>query len=165
MTNRFETAQICKNGHIITDSVQSSPSNQNFCDNCGESLVTNCIHCDAPIKGKEWISDFFAGSRPISLPNANPFCYNCGKSYPWTEATVTAAKDLALVLEEYSEDERDMLTQSIDELIIESPKTKVEAVKFSRLMKKGGRSIAEGFGEILIDIISETAKKIIWPSS
>ncbi|NQU66548.1 MAG: DUF2321 domain-containing protein [Candidatus Marinimicrobia bacterium] len=163
MLNRIDIAQICINGHIITDSYRPSSSNQNFCDNCGETLITNCKNCDAPIRGKEWIPDIMA-DRPVGLYRPKSFCYNCGKPFPWTEAVLVSAKELAMFSDAYSEDEKKVLSQSIDEIIIDTPKTKVEAVKFSHLMKKGGRAIADGFREILIDVISETAKKIIWPN-
>ena len=49
---RYDTAQICINGHIINSMSISKPEhNKKFCDKCGEPTITNCQNCNAPIRG------------------------------------------------------------------------------------------------------------------
>jgi hypothetical protein len=45
----------------------------------------------------------------------------------------------------------------------DTPKTTVAATRFKKLVLKGGKELAGGFRDILVDIASETAKKILWP--
>ena len=49
----YETAQICKNGHVITDAHNQQPDMAKpFCPECGLETMTKCEHCDAPIQGR-----------------------------------------------------------------------------------------------------------------
>jgi hypothetical protein len=164
MSNRYDTAQICLNGHIITDSIQVDPEDQKFCGECGASTITQCQSCDAPIRGREYIFDFLSGSRPIGLHRVAQFCYQCGEPYPWLKEKLDAAKELAQELDELSEEEKQLLTKSIDDLVKETPKTELAAIKFKKMLSKTGKETAEAFRSILIDIVSELAKKTLWPS-
>jgi len=91
------------------------------------------------------------------------FCPDCGKPYPWTEAKLKAAQELADELDNLSPEERDLLKRSLDDIMRDTPQTTVAANRFKRLVAKAGQVTAEGFRDILVDILSETAKKIIWP--
>jgi hypothetical protein len=75
---------------------------------------------------------------------------------------IEAAQELASEINELTDDERELLAKSIDEIIKDTPKTTVAATRFKKLLAKVGSPIAESFREILVDIISETAKKSIW---
>ncbi len=49
---RYDTAQICMNGHIINSMSKSHPEhNKEFCDKCGARTITKCPHCNTPIRG------------------------------------------------------------------------------------------------------------------
>jgi len=39
----------------------------------------------------------------------------------------------------------------------------VAAIRLKKLFAKAGKGVAEGFKNILVDIVSEAAKKMIWP--
>ena len=97
----------------------------------------------------------------LPLPS---FCPDCGEPYPWTEAKLKAAQELTDLNEDLSPEEREILKKSFDDIIRDTPKTPVAATRFKRLIAKAGPVVAEGFRKILVDIASETAKKIIWPS-
>jgi len=157
----YDTAQICLNGHMINASTTFFPiHNSEFCAECGASTITKCPKCNADILGKF----HGTGIQPVSVPTptVRKFCSNCGFPYPWTESRLKAAHDLANEISELRGDDRDILTQSIDELIKDTPQTQVAAVRFKKIMPKVGKEIADAFREILIDIVSETAKKMIW---
>jgi hypothetical protein len=163
MSNRIDTAQICLNGHIITDSIQIDPKPEfKFCANCGAELITECKHCNARIKGREIIPDLM-GSRIIHLHNVKPYCYNCGSPYPWLESKLETAKELAQEIDEISDDEKEIITKSIDDLVRDSPKTEVSALRFKKIVSKIGKPIADALKDILVDVVSETAKKTLWP--
>jgi hypothetical protein len=59
--------------------------------------------------------------------------------------------------------DRNVLSKSIDDLVRETPGTQVAAVRFKKLMKKVGGATADGFRSILVDVLSEAVKKILWP--
>ena len=134
--------------------------NKNFCDRCGESTITNCQNCNASIRGYYHQSNGRAPIYPTDLPLPS-FCLECGKPYPWTEAKLKAAKELSDILEDLSPKERDLLKKSIDDIVRDTPRTAVAANQFKILVAKAGRIIGEQLRNLVVDIASETAKKII----
>jgi len=92
------------------------------------------------------------------------FCPECGKPYPWTEAKLKAAQELSDELDNLSLEERSLLKKSLDDIVRDTPETTVAATRFKRLVAKAGQVAADGLKDILVDIASETAKKLIWPS-
>ena len=156
----YDVAQICLNGHVINSSVNEYPQfNKKFCDKCGAATITNCINCNSEIQG-EYCAEGFIG---ISHYTAPAFCPNCGKPYPWIEARTQSAHDLAQELENISDDDKEILTQSINEIVKDSPKTTLAATRFKKILSKTSKPIVDAFRDILIDIVSETAKKLLWP--
>jgi hypothetical protein len=156
----YDTAQICTNGHVTNSASISSPQhNKKFCDKCGAPTITNCQNCNACIQGHYHAPDLWLYSykRPS-------FCHNCGKPYPWTEASLKAAQELSDELDSLSPEERSMLKKSLDEIVWDTPGTTVAATRFKKLIAKAGQVAANGFRDILVDVLSEATKKIIWPS-
>jgi hypothetical protein len=157
----YDTAQICLNGHSINSMAVSSPQhNQNFCDKCGAKTIQTCPGCETPIKGYYHVLGVFRPSKFYP----SKFCHHCGQPYPWTESTIEAAKEYADELEKLTPEEREKLKKSIDDLVQDTPKTELAASKFKQLVTKAGGSTADIFQKVLVNIISETAKKLIWPS-
>jgi len=133
-------------------------SNKAFCNVWGSKTIVVCPSCDAKIKGRyslPGIVDFGAYEK-------SAFCDNCGKPYPWTEKAQEAADALISFSEDLSQEEKKEFKESITDLITESPKTNVAIVKFKTFAKKAGKDIAGGIKDIIIDLVSETAKKAIW---
>lgn len=155
----YDTAQICPNGHVVNDATVSFPElNKRFCDQCGEPTITTCQNCNAPIQG------FLHVPGVISLSHYVPprFCYECGKIYPWTKIRIDAARELVNELN-LSNEEKEEAKQSIQDLVQDSPRSQVAAAKFKRLIAEGGAWSASMFRDILVDVLSETAKKLIFP--
>ncbi|WP_327195535.1 DUF2321 domain-containing protein [Sphingobium sp. Ant17] len=48
------------------------------------------------------------------------------------------------------------------ELTKDSPKTQVASLRFKKVMTKVGASVASGVRDIVVDVLSEAAKKAIW---
>src|SRR5687768_857379 len=104
----YDTAQICLNGHVITDSFRSYPQfARKHCNKCGAPTVTQCSQCRTEIQG-DYKSEavVFVTGRIMMAPR---FCHECGKPYPWTAAKVEAVKALADEIQELNEGERSML--------------------------------------------------------
>ena len=95
--------------------------------------------------------------------SAPAFCLHCGASYPWTDARLKAARELAHELDGLSAAEKEALAKSLDDLVKDTPSTPVAATRFKKLTVKAGKGTVAAFRDILVDIVSETAKKMIWP--
>jgi hypothetical protein len=87
------------------------------------------------------------------------FCHKCGSPYPWTEAGIEAARELAREAENLNKDERGLLEQSLDDVIRDSPRTGLAAERIKRLLTKASKGTAQAIRDILVDIASETAKR------
>jgi hypothetical protein len=152
-------AQVCLNGHVINDAVHWSPErNQKFCAKCGQPTITTCQQCNAEIRGRESGSTISVGVEYLRPPS---FCQNCGKSFPWTDRRLQAAKDLADELDELDQADRDKLKASLDDLAKDSPQTEVAASRFKKIMGKVGTQAARMMQSIVTDVLSETAKKML----
>ena len=175
----YDTAQICINGHTVNLMSVSRPEhNRKFCDRCGAPTITKCQNCNVSINGfyHEGTADEFDIEGMIEeIVNPPPnithnyttvpsFCPDCGKPYPWTEAKLKAAQELTDLLEELEPEEREILKKSFDDIVRDTPQTKVAATQFKRLLLKVGKTMAEQLRELVVDIASETAKKIILES-
>lgn len=162
MSNGYDVAQICINGHVINSMSQSYPvHNQKFCDKCGERTISECPKCKTPIRGYYLATAIVVIGSDYSRPS---FCHNCGQPYPWTEKKLQAAQELAQELHKLSEEEKDLLKKSLDDIIRDTSQTPVAVARFKRLVAKAGVEAAQAFKDILVDIVSETVKKGIWPS-
>jgi len=160
MSGWYDIAQVCLNGHVMNEMVKSSPQhNQKFCDKCGSVTITECPHCNTPIRGYYHADGVISLGFKYSPPR---FCYNCGKPFPWTEKALKAAKELADEIENLTKEEKEILKQSLDDLVKESPNVQVAALKFKKIMKKVGKTSTQAFKEILISILSESVKKLLW---
>ena len=166
----YDTAKICLNGHVLTTAVKYLKIvDDEYCSTCGKQAISSCPHCEDPIRGfrhEEGI-DYFdkhfippATNSYYALPR---FCHKCGRTYPWTETAVAAAKELARELEQLSKDDRDALEGSIDDLVAEGPRTEVALARFKRIIAKAGDEAKGGFKTILVDVVSEVVKKVLMP--
>jgi hypothetical protein len=66
-------------------------------------------------------------------------------------------------MDKLTDHEKKVLTRSIDDIIRDSPKSKLALAQFKELILKAGKGAAKAMREIGIEIISETLKKVIWP--
>jgi hypothetical protein len=146
------------NGHSINAVLNSTDeSDQRFCDKCGATTTTICQHCGVGIRGRYRESLIFA---PYVPPN---YCHRCGKPYPWTDATLRAARELADELDELTPEQRETLKGSLDDLVVDTPRTGLAATRFKSIVAKLGPVVAQGFKEILLDVMTDSAKRLIWP--
>jgi len=64
--------------------------------------------------------------------------------------------------EKLTENEIEQFKADLSELTKDSPKTQVASARFKKTMTKVGTSVASGLREILVDVLSEAAKKAVW---
>lgn len=167
---QHDMAQVCLNGHMVNDTSQSRPEfSKKFCPDCGAETITRCRDCDQPIQGALHSSYMMGGSRYLRRPptrrtmttngSVRAYCHACGKPYPWTSASIAAAKAYAQELDELTDTDKLLLQSSIDDLVVDTPKTSVALVRFKKLMPKIGRQAADGFKNILVNVLSEAVRK------
>jgi hypothetical protein len=160
MREGYDVAQVCPNGHTANDSFREfSDFNKEFCDKCGEKTITSCPKCNNPIRGAyhaQGVIGVFEYTPPA-------YCHNCGNAFPWTERKIQAAIELSVEEGNLNEEDSKVLEQSIKDIVRDIPQTQVAASRFKKIMTKVGSSTAGAVKDILVDIVSETAKKIIWP--
>jgi hypothetical protein len=154
----YDTAQVCRNGHVITDEAASSPVERRaFCGRCGAGTVMSCEDCDAPIRG--YYHAYMATAFPMTEPPA--FCESCGSPYPWTSKGLEAARELAQELEGLDDVERIGLRDSLGDLVADTPRTELAALRVKKLLAKAGKGGADALRSILVSIATEAAKKSI----
>ena len=72
-------------------------------------------------------------------------------------------QEIASLTDELDEEDRKTLTEILPDLAsrTDTPKIQVAIVKMKKLLVKGGSVFAESFRKLLIDVLSETAKKAL----
>jgi len=151
----YDIALICMNGHVVNSAMQDRPEhNAPRCDDCGVVTISKCPSCENPIRGHYH-------SNIMGLRYYAPsFCLQCGKPFPWTVAEVAAAKEMALELQ-LSPSEVTQLQGTIDDLMRDTPMTPVAALRFKKLVVKGGKLAETVFTEMVMKFATDTAKKLI----
>lgn len=155
----YDVGQVCLNGHPITGNAQRYPDfTKKHCPNCGAPTITACTKCRTPIQGDYWVPGVLS-----ALPYQPPaHCHECGTPYPWTAAKLEAAKELAHEAEDLTQEEREQLARSLDDIVADTPRTQLAASRFKRLMGKAGKGTAQAMRDIVVDIASEAARKSIF---
>ena len=73
-----------------------------------------------------------------------------------------AAQELVKKTEGLSSEEKDILKNSIDDIVRDTSSSQVATLRFKKIMVKSGKVVADMFKDILVSIASEAAKKAIW---
>ena len=148
--------RICLNGHVISARASGALINrpglrcraEGFCPDCGQAVVGDCEDCGEPLRSFE--------RKPL-------YCPACGKPYPWTRRAVDAAQALASELEGLSVEERTQLASSVEDVVADTPRTTVAATLIKKLLGKAGTATGKALMEIVTNVASEAAKKILLP--
>ena len=155
----YRIAEICLNGHVTTSLADTMPQfRENYCSRCGEATITKCPNCSVSIRGS------YDDPERLLLPKyiKPSFCHNCGKPFPWTDRSMQAANELIALTGKFGEPELTQFKTDLDSLMKDTPQTKVASFRVKTILGKVGKEIASGVRDILVDIVSETAKKAIW---
>lgn len=158
----YDTAQVCLNGHSVNSMTISAPElSAKFCDRCGQPTITQCASCSQDIRGHYHVPGVYSGF-PYHAPK---HCHACGAAYPWTERALQAARDLAIELAVFDEEEMKLFNESLDEIVHDTPQATVAAHRLKKLLAKTLPEMKQGIRQFLVDVTSETVKKIIWPTT
>jgi len=147
-------AFICENGHEI--STNSNACLDKFCTECGAPVISKCPSCGKTIRG---ISNGDYGF--LCVYHVPAYCPDCGQPYPWTKTAIQATIDMLAEDEDYPEQDRERLVEVIPDIISETPKTKLAAVRVKKALNSLGSFAAEGLRSFLIDFGCEFVKSQI----
>jgi hypothetical protein len=89
------------------------------------------------------------------------FAVNVVGLSPWTKAKLDAARQLVEFGDKLTTKGKELLKNTLDDIIAENPKTEMAAIKFKHTMATMGQETAKALRDITVDIASETAKKIL----
>ncbi len=160
MREGWDTAQVCENGHDINAYAASMPQyNAPRCSKCGAETITKCSKCSEIIRGKYHAS----GVIDVNHYKIPSFCHNCGSPYPWTDKQLSAAREYVRESERLTDNEKGILERSLDDLVRDTPNTPISVLRYKQLVSKMGAAAAEGLKTILFGLLTEAAKRQIWP--
>jgi hypothetical protein len=156
----FDRCLVCANGHLINDQAGAFPArNAPFCSECGEGTLDACLSCGDPIRGR--LQEGPAPAPAQALLRPPRYCHECGEPYPWTEERLRAARELTDEVEGLSDRERELLKDSLADLLNDNPRTELAATRAKRLIAKTAKEGGRALGSIAVDLASETAKRIL----
>lgn len=146
----------CTNGHVA-DNFHKGGDYQRWCGHCGKQTIIACPSCGGPLRGS--YRDMAVSREP------DAYCLHCGKALPWTESKLDAVREIAKLVDGLTDNDRKILNDILPDLISteETPNTQIATLKMKSLIKKGGKVFAESVQKIIVDVISETAKKTLFP--
>lgn len=141
----YRTAMVCENGHTVTDDVEGSPERTAaFCPECGARTLTACPNCGQGVRGYykvPSITDLTGRVAPVPA-----FCHACGQPYPWTRAKLDSLRELVEETAGLTDEEKAKLSRGLDDIIADTPRTEVAAMRVKRWLANAGREIgAAGF--------------------
>lgn len=151
----YGNAAVCGNGHPASGDTSSWQAT-NFCENCGDAVLTQCT-CGNAIRGR-YNADNVISFAPYIPP---AYCHACGLPHEWTKRGIEAAMEAARFGEELSDSELQLLRDAALDVTVDTPKTKLASLKIRQLLQKisgPSRKIAQ---DLFVEIASETAKKLI----
>lgn len=129
-----------------------------YCPRCGNQTITACLSCESPIRGK-YIYEHGTMVIIVRKYSQPSFCYQCGSPFPWTQARVAAAKELADELD-LPEEDRETLKSTIDDLSSEVT-PEVTVPRFKKLIGKVGKVSADAMRKVVFEIVSEAVRKML----
>ncbi|MGB7190717.1 MAG: DUF2321 domain-containing protein [Acidobacteriaceae bacterium] len=157
------TQRTCLNGHVISNEADAEEGMtgqvQVWCHSCGSATIDRCPSCKGPLRGDRK-AVFLTPS-----PKPDAYCVHCGKALPWTESHLEAVREVAQYVEAFDEEDRKMLVEILPDLASQesTPRTQIGIVKMKLLFKKGGSIFFDAANKILVDVVSETVRKSLFP--
>lgn len=146
--NKYLTAQVCLNGHIITSATEDEPENMCVrCPDCGEKTITACPSCNTPLRGKHHDEKVVICGPP---PTKDAQCPNCGKPLPWTERTI---QKTALIIQEdemLPKQLKTLFIQSLPDIIVETPGTNLAIVRMKKCLPAASELTVEAIHRFVL---------------
>lgn len=154
----YNNATICENGHIVS---KYNANVQRFCSRCGARTYSCCPKCGISIRGLyDTPGVICLSARKLPLPY---YCHECGAPYPWTEKILNNAVELLSLDDSLDDASKELIKNSIPGLLVNTPTTPVDIAKYKKGMSGAGQILKDSLRQLLIDVVSETVKKVLYP--
>jgi len=151
-------ATICHNGHVMS---KRETNHQRFCSKCGAETFSNCPKCGELIWGLEKLNNSFdRADRPYRKPY---YCHSCSTPYPWTQKILDNAVELLSLNDDLSESAKELIKNSIPNLIVETLDTPIAIAKYRKGISSAGELLKNSLYQLLKDIVCTSAQKIFFP--
>jgi hypothetical protein len=158
--DRYLTALVCENGHVLSRRLEEETDPEKFCPNCGAAAISKCESCGVAIRGQsETIGGFFAGEV-----RADAYCRKCGSAYPWTlraRENFDEAVQLRTQLGEISADDATAIRKLADDVSRGSASADKARLTFQLWLKKYGKAPAVAVFGALSEFASSAIAKTI----
>ena len=151
----YKTSIICKNGHLIDCNAEPQDVRSNkFCTICGSENISVCQECQTPIRGR--VASFIIDTAPYTYVPA--YCHECGKPYPWTVTALSTAAEIIEEDDSLTADEIQKLISVLPDVISETPKSNIAAIRIKKAFLKISKFTAEALKTFIIDFGCEFIK-------
>jgi hypothetical protein len=165
----YKTARICLNGHLIgfdkdvvivgRPGLSRHTEGDRFCRRCGNEAITKCPSCDGEIEGEPDVTWMAADAvRGYSIP---AFCPACGKSFPWTERKLEAAREAIEQEESFTEEQKTALKTDVEDIAGNTPRAQNAARRTKAILLKVGGTVGSAVRDIVVEVASEATKRIL----
>jgi hypothetical protein len=156
----YDVAQICTNGHAITDRLRTAPARSKpFCPDCGAPTISACPECSVAIQGDYDVPGVFVLGGVYQPPK---FCFGCGTPFPWTAERLKSGRELADEIEGLEPAERERLKTELGEITHDGPKTEVAASRVRKILDKVKGPSGQALQKVVTEIATDAAKKILF---
>ncbi len=149
----FDIKQVCLNGHVITNVASAYPERtKKFCEECGAATITACPKCEVEMHGYDVAANLLSKPAPS-------YCRNCGSAFPWRQALIDAAVELANESESRDEAGLETFKQSLSELGKDSPRTELAIVRAKHFISKAGSTVGPALAKMVLELGTDAVKK------
>lgn len=188
MKNRlYHQALVCEYGHLITSNLSAfvkPPASH--CPQCGQTCISACLSCGAPIhgdcyerrpirgvrySGSIWDNQD-AGCSPkgfaevVVEPYIVPaYCHACGSPYPWTAILLGEASRLVDLMEELTPEQKETLKSCFPSLLSESPTTPGNSLLVAKLLQSVSSTAKAALQNLLAERMTDFVLSLLgWKS-
>jgi len=141
----YDVGLVCENGHGINGHARTYPEmNSDFCPQCGSKTIYQC-ECGEPVHGN------YLNLASRYDPPAH--CTGCGKPHIWTARRAETLKSLIAELDDLSPEETRNLSESVPDLIVETPMTETATMRVKKLLARLKPDMAKFVGSTLKELV------------
>lgn len=154
----YRNATICRNGHVLS---ASKANESKYCPMCGCETYSHCPKCKAPIRGLYDVEGVAViGNREYKKPY---YCISCSEPFPWTQLVLDNAVELLSLDDDLDNTSKELIKNAIPDLIVESPTTPVAVARYRKCVGSVGQIAKDSLRQLLVDVVSESVKKLLFP--
>ncbi len=145
----FFGAVVCENGHCFNIVLDTGQAADPRCIECGAKNLTNCLQCEAKIRGLRHRGVVTGAAFDQNFRNN---CWSCGNAYPWREKRIAeVARLLALNfdIEDWDEGTKERLRGISGEIVSGSASADLVIQTGRWLQRMGGDAARQLLWEVV----------------